>query len=72
VSLFFKFNFGSQLRELLNKEPEKFKELLEVIKKFRDDEVEHHDIGLEHDAEKVFTQYNCALYVSLLRLPVVF
>jgi ubiquinone biosynthesis monooxygenase Coq7 len=43
----------SQLRELLANEPEKFQELLDVIKQFRDEEVEHHDIGLEHDAEKV-------------------
>lgn len=42
----------SQLRELLEKNPEKHTEILEVIKKFRDDEQEHHDTGLEHDAEK--------------------
>lgn len=27
--------------------------LLQVIKQFRDEEQEHHDIGLEHDAEAV-------------------
>ena len=26
---------------------------LQTIKKFRDDELHHHDLGLEHDAEKV-------------------
>lgn len=25
----------------------------QVIKKFRDEELEHHDIGLEHDAQLV-------------------
>jgi ubiquinone biosynthesis monooxygenase Coq7 len=41
------------LRELLEHDPEQFKELLEVVKQFRDDEQEHHDIGLQNDAEKV-------------------
>jgi len=27
--------------------------VLKVLKKFRDDEMEHHDTGLEHDAEQV-------------------
>lgn len=27
--------------------------LLQLIKEFRDDELEHHDTGLEHDAESV-------------------
>ena len=27
--------------------------VFQVIKKFRDDELAHHDTGLEHDAEKV-------------------
>lgn len=27
--------------------------MLQVIKQFRDEEQEHHDIGLEHDAEAV-------------------
>ena len=36
---------------------EKHKELLDIIKKFRDDEMDHHDIGLAHDAEK-FPGYN--------------
>lgn len=45
--------FFSQLRELLEDEPEKLKEVLDMIKQFRDEEQEHHDIGLENDAEKV-------------------
>ena len=36
---------------------EKHKELLDIIKKFRDDEMDHHDTGLAHDAEK-FPAYN--------------
>lgn len=43
----------SQLRDLLEQNPEHHTELLEIIKKFRDDEMEHHDTGLKHDAEKV-------------------
>ncbi|XP_068233745.1 5-demethoxyubiquinone hydroxylase, mitochondrial isoform X2 [Palaemon carinicauda] len=44
-------HYNSQLRELLSLGEEENKELIEVIKKFRDDEMEHHDTGLEHDAE---------------------
>ena len=43
----------SQLRELLEKHPEKHVELLEIIKKFRDDELDHHDTGLKMNAEQV-------------------
>jgi ubiquinone biosynthesis monooxygenase Coq7 len=46
-------HYNDQLRELLEHEPEKYGELLEVIKKFRDDEQEHHNIGIQYDAEKV-------------------
>lgn len=35
----------------------------QVIKKFRDEELEHHDIGLEHDAELVRTCPYCWLMV---------
>ncbi|XP_064102847.1 5-demethoxyubiquinone hydroxylase, mitochondrial [Macrobrachium rosenbergii] len=44
-------HYNSQLRELISLGEEEHKELIEVIKKFRDDEMEHHDTGLEHDAE---------------------
>jgi len=45
-------HYNSQIRELVEDDPEKHKELLEIVKKFRDDELHHHDIGLEYDAEK--------------------
>jgi hypothetical protein len=32
---------------------DKHKELQEIIREFRDDEMQHHDIGIENDAEKV-------------------
>ncbi|XP_054849270.1 5-demethoxyubiquinone hydroxylase, mitochondrial isoform X1 [Eublepharis macularius] len=44
-------HYNNQIRTLMEDDPEKYKELLQVIKKFRDEELEHHDIGLEHDAE---------------------
>ncbi|XP_035195096.1 5-demethoxyubiquinone hydroxylase, mitochondrial [Oxyura jamaicensis] len=44
-------HYNSQIRTLMEEDPEKYKELLQMIKQFRDDEREHHDIGLEHDAE---------------------
>lgn len=45
-------HYNSQIRELMEDDPEKHAEILEKIKKFRDDELHHHDTGLEHDAEK--------------------
>jgi len=51
-------HYSDQLRQLLEDcsrhpdDAEKHKELLDVIKKFRDDELDHHDTGLLHDAEK--------------------
>merc|ERR1711976_968095 len=51
-------HYNAQLRELiddLEKMDEKCPdhiELLETIKKFRDEEQEHHDTGIEHGAEK--------------------
>ena len=44
-------HYNSQLRELIALGEEENKELIEVIKKFRDEEMEHHDTGLDHDAE---------------------
>ncbi|NXN16246.1 COQ7 protein, partial [Indicator maculatus] len=44
-------HYNNQIRTLIEEDPEKYKELLQTIKQFRDDELEHHDIGLEHDAE---------------------
>ncbi|GAM24336.1 hypothetical protein SAMD00019534_075110 [Acytostelium subglobosum LB1] len=43
-------HYNDQLRQL-NDEKIPDKELKEVIKKFRDDEMEHMHIGIEHDAE---------------------
>ncbi|XP_042206787.1 5-demethoxyubiquinone hydroxylase, mitochondrial-like isoform X2 [Homarus americanus] len=44
-------HYNSQLRELISLGEEENKELIETIKKFRDDEMDHHDTGLLHDAE---------------------
>ncbi|XP_036052814.1 5-demethoxyubiquinone hydroxylase, mitochondrial [Onychomys torridus] len=44
-------HYNNQIRTLMEEDPEKYEELLQVIKKFRDDELEHHDTGLDHDAE---------------------
>lgn len=46
-------HYNSQIRALMEKDPERYTELLQVIKEFRDDEMEHHDAGLENDAESV-------------------
>lgn len=39
---------------MLEKHPEKHVELLEIIQKFRDDEMDHHDTGLKMGAEQVW------------------
>ena len=44
-------HYNNQIRTLLEDDPEKHKELLEIIKEFRDDELEHLETGLDHDAE---------------------
>ncbi|RZF38894.1 hypothetical protein LSTR_LSTR012166 [Laodelphax striatellus] len=44
-------HYNDQLRVLMD-DPDKNKELLQVIQKFRDDEQEHHDTGLDHGAEQ--------------------
>ncbi|KAG9328392.1 hypothetical protein JZ751_014076 [Albula glossodonta] len=55
-------HYNSQIRALMEADPDRYKELLQVstrpgwakvIKEFRDDEMEHHDTGLEQDAESV-------------------
>jgi len=46
-------HYDSQLRELLSDDPESHKELLEIIHKFRDEEMEHHDIGKDQDGESI-------------------
>ena len=42
---------GEHYQEQLNILEDDHKELKKTIAKFRDDELEHHDIGIEHDAE---------------------
>ncbi|XP_076250182.1 ubiquinone biosynthesis protein COQ7, mitochondrial [Rhynchophorus ferrugineus] len=44
-------HYNDQLRTLLQ-DPETNKELMEVITKFRDEEQEHHDTGIDHGAEQ--------------------
>ena len=44
-------HYNDQIRELANSDKEAHRELIETITKFRDEEQEHHDIGLENDAE---------------------
>ena len=44
-------HYNDQIRTLTNNDTEEHRELVETITKFRDEEQEHHDIGLEHDAE---------------------
>nr|XP_039265804.1 5-demethoxyubiquinone hydroxylase, mitochondrial-like [Styela clava] len=44
-------HYNDQLRELLAREDSsEHQELLDTIKQFRDEEMEHHDIGIDHDA----------------------
>ncbi|XP_063242819.1 5-demethoxyubiquinone hydroxylase, mitochondrial [Bacillus rossius redtenbacheri] len=44
-------HYNEQLRTLMA-DPGANAELLETIRKFRDDEQEHHDLGLDHGAEQ--------------------
>ncbi|XP_066246072.1 5-demethoxyubiquinone hydroxylase, mitochondrial-like [Euwallacea similis] len=44
-------HYNDQLRTLLE-DPEANRELMEVITKFRDEEQEHHDTGIDHGAEQ--------------------
>lgn len=44
-------HYNDQLRQLMS-DAKSNEELLDVIQKFRDDEQEHHDIGIKHEAEK--------------------
>ncbi|XP_056266158.1 5-demethoxyubiquinone hydroxylase, mitochondrial isoform X2 [Pseudoliparis swirei] len=46
-------HYNSQIRALMAKDPDRYTQLLQVIKEFRDEEMEHHDTGLAHDAESV-------------------
>lgn len=44
-------HYNDQLRTLMN-DPNTNKELLETITKFRDEEQEHHDTGIDQGAEQ--------------------
>ncbi|KAL4624515.1 5-demethoxyubiquinone hydroxylase, mitochondrial [Arapaima gigas] len=67
-------HYNSQIRALMETDPERYKDLLQLIKECRDEEMEHHDTGLEHDAElapgywllKNVIQAGCkaAIYIS--------
>ncbi|VDL81376.1 unnamed protein product [Nippostrongylus brasiliensis] len=46
-------HYNDQLKELLADDPEAHKELLETLTKLRDDELHHHDTGIEYDGPKV-------------------
>lgn len=66
-------HYNSQIRALMEKDPERYTELLQVIKEFRDEEMEHHDTGLKHDAEnipgywllKIAIQLGCKAAISI-------
>ncbi|ODN00113.1 5-demethoxyubiquinone hydroxylase, mitochondrial [Orchesella cincta] len=47
-------HYNNQIRELMASSPDlsENKELLDYIQKCRDEEQEHHDTGIEHEAEK--------------------
>jgi len=45
-------HYNDQLRALYAEDPEEYKELLEVMTKFRDDELHHMEVGYEQDGEK--------------------
>lgn len=45
-------HYNDQLRSIMEIGDESDRELLDTIKKFRDEEQEHHDTGLEHGAEQ--------------------
>uniref|UniRef100_A0A3Q3GQF9 Coenzyme Q7, hydroxylase n=1 Tax=Labrus bergylta TaxID=56723 RepID=A0A3Q3GQF9_9LABR len=65
-------HYNSQIRALMEKDPERYTELLQVSnKEFRDDEMEHHDTGLEHDAESVSIFYNLNLKLGLLIITLI-
>jgi len=45
-------HYDDQVEAMLNNNPKLDQELIQIIKQFRDDEQEHHDIGLAHGAEE--------------------
>ncbi|KAG5279035.1 hypothetical protein AALO_G00105390 [Alosa alosa] len=67
-------HYNSQIRALMELDPEGYRGLLQIIKEFRDEEMEHHDTGLDQEAEslpgyqllKTAIQIGCkaAIYLS--------
>ncbi|KAF8564170.1 hypothetical protein P879_11452 [Paragonimus westermani] len=46
-------HYNDQIRQLMaSDDSDKYTEVLQVLKKFRDEEIEHHDTGLHHGAEQ--------------------
>eukprot|EP00088_Acartia_fossae_P012631 TRINITY_DN16531_c0_g1_i1.p1 TRINITY_DN16531_c0_g1~~TRINITY_DN16531_c0_g1_i1.p1 ORF type:complete len:216 (-),score=25.04 TRINITY_DN16531_c0_g1_i1:259-906(-) len=45
-------HYDDQVDAMINNNPKLDQELIQIIKQFRDDEQEHHDIGLAHGAEE--------------------
>ena len=45
-------HYNDQIRTLLDQDPEGHKDLIETLTRIRDEEQEHHDTGLEEEAEK--------------------
>jgi 3-demethoxyubiquinol 3-hydroxylase len=44
-------HYNDQIREIMEKHPGEFKDLLLTLKTFRDEELEHLQVGIQHDAE---------------------
>merc|ERR1712004_142424 len=45
-------HYNDQIRELLKRDPQQHAEMIKLLSKFRDEEQEHHDIGLDEGAEQ--------------------
>ena len=45
-------HYNDQIRELLKRDPQQHAEMIKLLSQFRDEEQEHHDIGLEEGAEQ--------------------
>lgn len=69
-------HYNDQLRSLMENDEKIDKEILETIKKFRDEEQEHHDIGLDHGAEQApfyqaltnIIKYGCKTAISVSKV----
>lgn len=47
-------HYDNQIRELLNDDVKEHHDYIENISQIRDEELEHHDTGIENEAEKAF------------------